>query len=72
MNLPGALGLFNHADTDAVLDAGAGIESLKLGGHLRRATGGDLAEIHEWGTADELSYVLGNLHRVLLQEKTGA
>ena len=71
LDLACLLGLFDHADADAVFDARAGIESFELGGDLRLAAFGHFVEIHQGGVADQLGYIICDLHEWLLAKRCG-
>src|SRR5439155_19388646 len=60
--LAGALGLRDHGQADAVLDAAARVELLELGEDGGLDSGGDLVEAHKGCVADEVENGLREFH----------
>ena len=59
------LGGLDHRQTDAILDAAAGIERLELAHDRRAAALGERPQAHERRAADQLGDVVCDLHAVL-------
>jgi hypothetical protein len=60
--LPGLLGVLDHLQRHAVLDAVAGVEGFHFGQHGTRQAGGDAVQPHQRRLPDGAQDVLMDLH----------